>query len=131
MAMSHRHSETVRFRFSPMSRLGDIRALLDSYGVEVWMEGLLYLRAPLHFCELASGEAAASGLAFPAVDKKIDLRLCRFEPPAEDFLEGIRERSTRWPFFVNDPLEVVLYLGDQWWVYKFTPSRFYEERRIV
>lgn len=42
-------NESLTVYFSPASRLSDIRALLDSYAVQLERAGLVYLRAPIHF----------------------------------------------------------------------------------
>lgn len=124
----------LEFLFNSSCRLSDIRAMLDSYGVEVWNQGLLYRRAPLHSFPLGGGEPTVlpwEKCLFPIIDTTVDVRLCRYEPPSEgDFLTGIRERCTRWPFYVEEPLEIMFRMGDQWWKYKFTPGKTYEERRI-
>jgi len=124
--------QTVRMMFSGPSRLTDIIALMDSYGIELWQRGLLFLRAPLPWCEYVEyGAAPRFDGTIPAIDDAIEIRLVRFEPPTEgDVLEGIRERQTRWPFFVESPLEIWLATGDQWWCYQFSPGKTYEERRF-
>ncbi len=121
----------VRVNVSSSSQLVDLRALLDSYAVEVWENGLLYFRTPLHFCRWGAMEPPPleSLEFFPAINPGIDVRLVRYEPPVgdEDFLAPIRVRCTRWPFYVEHPLEICLIVGDQWWSYKFSPGEKYEE----
>jgi len=129
-------NQEVTFLFSPESRLNDIMALLDSYAVEAWKDGLVYFRAPLHFCKLRESAPPKTiesvQDSFPTIDKTLDVRLIQYEPPIDDdFLEGIRERYTRWPFYVQDPLRIMLYVGDQWWDYIFSPGRTYQDRQIV
>lgn len=134
-----------KFLISAESTIADVRALMDSYAVEVLKDSLVYFRGPLHACKM---DAAGVGqfefdrrranpvvpfdLALPALDKSLELRLIRYEPPTEDdFLEGIRERTTRWPFYVNAPLVICLSLDEQWWQYTFTPGKLYDVRSIT
>ncbi len=123
-------TDEIFMRFSPESRLSDIRALLDSYAVELWKDGLLYRRCPIHSCDMYEGQGMLKEFSLPAIDYRIDVRMCTFEPPAKDFLAGIRERRTRWPFFVEYPLSIVFWVADQWWQYGFTPGKQYEDRRM-
>jgi hypothetical protein len=122
--------DPLLFRFSPESHLSDIRALMDSYAVEVFNQSRLYIRCPLHHCGLDEGQSFSSNL-FPAINWALEVRLCQWNPPVKDFLERIRERNTRWPFFVEYPLTIRLRIGDQWWEYAFSPGKTYEERRFV
>jgi len=116
--------------FAPQSRLDDIHALMDSYALEWWKDGLLILCAPLHWCAYEPDEEQDIW-HMSGPPRSVEIRLVRFEPPPEgDILEGIRERNTRWPFFVNEPVEIWLSLRDQWWLYKFSPGKFYEEFRM-
>jgi hypothetical protein len=122
----------VYMHFSPESRLSDIRALLDSYAIEVNVNGLTYLRAPLHFCKLgipAIPESKTHGyLVGPVLDNTAEVKMIRYEPPNEDFLHGIRERNTRWLFYVEYPLSVQFLLSsDLWWEFKFIPGEVYKE----
>lgn len=124
-------NDSVTFLFLPESRLSDIRALLDSYAVEVWKDGLEYLRMPLTFCGsrmLDPPHISTVETLFPAVDKKINLRLVQYEPP---LMDDDRERATRWPFYVDNTLTVMLFLGDQWWEYIFSTDKTYQNREIA
>jgi hypothetical protein len=125
-------SGTVQMALSAPSRLSDIRALLDSYGIELVKDGRVLLCAPLHWCAYEPDEEhdAWNSPFPPVIDKTIEIRLIRYEPPVDDFLRGIRERTVRWPFFVEWPLEICLAFRDQWWLYKFSPGKFYEERQM-
>ncbi len=119
------------FTFSPESLLSDIRSCLDSYAVEVYRAGLITQRFPLHGLRYRVVDPPNwDAPAVPVLNPTIDIRLCQFTPAKDDFLNGIRERKTRWPFFVIQPMIIVLTLGDQWWQYNFTPGKFYEDRRI-
>jgi hypothetical protein len=114
--------------FSAESKLADIRACLDSYGLSVTKNGLLYLQCPLHFLELGPHPKTWD---FNKIDESLNLRMIRYEPPTDDdFLEGIRERNHRWPFYVHQPMSVFFCLGDNWWQYSFTPDKTYVERHI-
>lgn len=125
----------VRMAYSPESKLADIRALLDSYAVELSKGQSIYLRAPLHFLEYG-GEPPQLATEqnweklFTPIDSSLKLRMIQYEPPDgdDDFLAGIRERATRWPFYVHQPLSVMFAYGEQWWEYRFTPGKTYEVR---
>lgn len=127
----------VFMNFSPDSKLSDIRALLDSYAIGIKVNGLTYLRAPLHFCVLGvpptlGTSTPGSSIQGPILDKTAKVEMVRYEPPDpdEDFLHGIRERHTRWPFHVEYPLSVQFFLSsDLWWEFKFIPGETYEERK--
>lgn len=128
----------VRMVFSPDAKLSDIRALLDSYAIELSKNGQVYLRCPLHFLEYGTEEpqpiteAALSKILGP-IDTSLKLSMIRFEPPVgdDDFLNGIRERTTRWPFHVEQPLSVCFTFDEQWWEYKFSPGKTYMERESL
>jgi hypothetical protein len=137
------------FIISAESTLADVRALMDSYAVEVLKDSLVIFRGPLHACKM---DAAGVGqfefdpppthgrrtnpvvsfdLAIPVADRSLELRLIQYEPPTDnDFLEGIRERATRWPFYVHAPLVICLSIDEQWWQWAFTPGKNYEMRNI-
>ena len=125
----------IRMAYSSESKLADIRALLDSYAVELSKGKSVYLRSPLHFLEYGGeppqqvSQQALEKL-FTPIDTSLTLRMIRYEPPSgdEDFLNGIRERNTRWPFYVHQPLSVMFALGEQWWEWKFSPDKTYTER---
>ena len=124
----------ITMRFSAAAHLSDVRALLDSYAFELWKHGWLWRAGPLHVCELAEDDAAFPPLTpIPVFDKSLDLRLVRYAPTADqkDLLAGIRERSARWPVWVEYPVAIVFTLGDQWWQYQFTPGNTYEERTVT
>ena len=117
--------------YSPESKLDDIRSLMDSYALEVWKGGLLFIAAPLHWCKYGDQPMKPFDGTFPAIDTAVELRLVRWEPPQrDDILEGIRERQTRWPFFVNSPMAIKFALADQWWEYHFSPGKMYKNRRF-
>lgn len=120
------------FIISAESKLADIRALLDSYAIELWHDGLVLFRGPLHLCEM-SGDGHGITWDTPlTVDSSLDLRLIQYEPPTEDdSLGGVRERNTRWPFYVDAPLVICLSLGSQWWQYTFKPGKRYDVRSIT
>lgn len=108
--------------WSPESRLADITAALESYAVQVKKDGLVYQQGPLYWCERIEVNMKECPF-FPVVDRKIELSLIRWASPEFN-------RGHRWPFFVDEPLELCFTLGDQWWSYKFTPGKTYEERHI-
>lgn len=114
----------------PSSQLSDIRALLDSYAVEVKKNNQTYLRAPIFMVDMPGPlESQPRGTdLFPAIDKTITLRLCRFEPAPED--RQHQRPYTRWPFFVEHPLTILFTLEAQFWQFYFSPGRQYEEREI-
>ena len=119
------------FIISAEATLSDSRALLDSYAVELRKDGVVMFCGPLHFCEMTETGRETSWDVRLGPDPSLDLRLVRYEPPAEDdFLEGIRERATRWPFYVHEPLIICLSVDEQWWQWTFTPGKVYEERRF-
>lgn len=132
---------TVKFLISEDSTIADVRALMDSYSVEVLKDSLVIFRGPLHACEMIErGPFEATkyqaeklwDFTFPVIDESLELRLIQYEPPTEeDALEGIHERATRWPFFVNSPLVIHFAIGEQWWQWTFTPGKVYDVRSIA
>lgn len=123
----------VYLTFSPESHLSDIRAVMDSYGIRLTIEDKVYFQAPLHFCEHGDEKPVEylthDSQLFPKIDGRIKISMIQYTPPEEDdVLEGIRERNTRWPFFVEQPLAIMFTFGNQWWEYRFTPGKKYEER---
>ncbi len=117
---------TIFMYFSGHSKYSDVCAALDSYAVELYHKGKQLLGVPLHSCSDLSEAPAFSGQT--EIDKTIDLRMVQYSPAPDDFLKGIRERTTRWPFWVESPMEVCFRYGDQWWVYKFTAGKTYLDR---
>jgi hypothetical protein len=118
-----------------------MRAALESYGVELKRNGLVYERIPLQLAALRpvvsaiqTGAAPAKNAIIPGwadhlfteIDKSLELRLIRFTPHRE---EGEPE-YTRWPFWVERPLEIAFQFGDQWWSFKFSPGKTYEDRAM-
>ncbi len=67
----------------------------------------------------------SSGTLFPKIDPTVSLKLVRYSPPPSDAPEDDR---SRWPFFVEHPVSAFFQIGDQWWLFKFNPSKSYEER---
>jgi hypothetical protein len=127
----------LRAVFNPEASAADVRAALDSYGVELKKSGRPILRVALFMV------APGSGLLFEPktqtvrsarplfdedfsteVDRLLQLRLIRYEPQGEMEEDP---PATRWPFFVEQPLEIVFCFGSQWWSYKFSPGKKYEE----
>lgn len=124
---------TVQMVLSPQSRLSDVRALMDSYGIELVKDRRVLVCAPLHWCAYEPDEEYDpwNSPFPPVIDKTIEVRLIRYQPPVDDFLQGIRERTIRcWPFFVESPLEICFSFRDQWWLYKFSPGKVYQERQM-
>jgi len=115
----------LRIRFSPQGRVNDIKAFFDSYTVDVWKDNLLCVRIPAHNCNMEL-PLPATELKFHAIDNRVNIRLSHYEP----VLELDELSNTRWPFYVDYPLDVRLYLGDQFWVYKFSPGKTYTEREM-
>lgn len=114
--------------------LSDVYALLDSYAVEIWRGGLLYSSTPLYYFQMGILELddLSRFNPTPVIDEALNVRLCRYKPSVGDRTPPLH---ARWPFFVEQPLEIVLSLasphGVQWWLYKFSVGRQYEEREVV
>jgi hypothetical protein len=116
------------FRFYSANQLGDVMAFLDSYAVEVWKEGKVYLRAPVAQCGY-NPLCAFGGNLNPQIDWSLDLRLVPYGPP--DAGDGqVHNTKNRWPFFVEHPFRIFFAIGDQWWQFHFTPGKTYQERRV-
>lgn len=120
--------------FSPEAYLDDLRALLDSYAVKLSKNGLDYLCCPISFIRNTDGIGFSSPVPESKrsyfvtnfqIDKTFSLSLVQYEPYTED-----RDLNTRWPFFVNHPLSIKFTLNDQWWQFKFSPSKTYTERGV-
>lgn len=141
--------------FNPDGSLADMRAALDSYGVELKKNGMVVERIPIQLAAIrpviavledgpAPGKQAdlageirqaigpnpiipgwGEHLSFDP-DPSLELRLIRFEPFREEGLPAY----TRWPFFVERPMEIAFQFGEQWWSFKFSPGKTYEEREI-
>ena len=107
--------KTLHFTLSPESCLDDLRALFDSYAIEVWEFGKLRISVPIRYLPCPP-------LAVP--NRTIRLKLHRYEPPADEH----EPSHTRWPFYVTGPVVLQFYLGDYTWEYQFTPGQTYEER---
>lgn len=125
--------DKVYLYFSPESHISDVRAVMDSYGIRLMIGDKVYLQAPLHFCshynEKPVEHLTHDSQLFPKIDGRIKISMIQYTPPEDDdVLEGIRERNTRWPFFVKHTLTIMFAFGDQWQEYKFTPGKTYEER---
>jgi hypothetical protein len=129
-------SDELKMIWSPESRLSDIYATLDSYAVEIVKDNLVYRRCPLHAVELyepldSSPKIDFKTFTIPAMDFKTEVRMIRFGlPPGETDYLSHRERKPRWPFFVEHPIRIMFLLADQWWDYRFTPGKKYEDRRM-
>lgn len=120
----------LRFLTSPESRLSDVLALLDSYAAELTDRGRVVLCVPLHMLDYNPDAADWDMPVPPTIDETLELRMIRYQPAPEpeDFLTGIRQRVTRWPFHVEQPLVAEFVLGAQWWQFKFSPGKTYQER---
>ena len=110
----------TKFYVTSSSRYTDVSALLLSYAVEVRKRGQVMLRAPLMLLEY--GPPAPQHLAvdgsnlFTPIDWSFGLSLVRGSEKA------------RWPFFVEAPLDLTLWVDEQWWEFRFSPGKTYTER---
>ena len=125
----------VYMYLSPDSHYSDVRALLDSYAVEINITGLTYLRIPLYFCQMGVPTIPASFTAGhiqgPVLDETTEVKMLKYEPSHDDD-DGTSDNThhTRWPFFVENPLSIQFFLSsDQWWEFKFIPEEMYTERK--
>lgn len=120
----------IGFRLYSENRIGDVMAFLDSYAVEVWKKGKVYLRAPVVQCSYDAFCAFDNnGNLNPQIDWSLDLRLVPYGPPDVGD-EQARDAKNRWPFFVEYPFRICFAIGDQWWEFGFTPGKVYQERRM-
>jgi hypothetical protein len=113
--------------FSPESKYSDVCAILDSYAVELNVLGRTQFRADLHCCGLDEGQGWSND-STADIDTTLELRMIRYQPSPE---MCFREIATRWPFYVEAPLNIRFRFGDQWWVYGFTPGKAYGNREMV
>lgn len=123
----------VTMHFSSESRYEDVCALLDSYGISVSRNGLVYIQCPVIFLEPGYYATSPGTVGFglninPVIDESLNLRMIQYEPHTD--LESTVEHHTRWPFYVHHPLSILFRLGDNWWQYDFTPNKTYVERHI-
>jgi hypothetical protein len=127
---------------SSEARMEDIRALIDSYAVVLLDKGRVRLEWPIQICGLGVNAWASDALAkadkwplphvrptprFDLIDPELDLRMVQWQPPADTCRSNL---CTRWPFYVDYPLQVTFMVGEQWWQFDFTPGTKYEGRRV-
>jgi hypothetical protein len=113
--------------FSPETRVLDMMALLDSYAVEIRKNERVYFRSPVCFLQLDRGQGWPVALG-AEVDLTVSIELVQFEPDDSDYFPR-RSYSTRWPFYVVDPLAIRIRVTDQWSEYHFSPGNIYKDRR--
>ncbi len=153
--MSHSKMETVSVSISSEILLEDCRALFDSYAVEVKKGELIFHRAPMFFSVRGMGISAALDPATEKergvvvkefnhldresfavlamrlnapLDRTLDVTLVEYSPAQKADDPPSRRR---WPFFVASSFAVFVSVGDQWWVFKFSPGNLYTERVVV
>lgn len=90
------------------------------------MRDKVVYRGPLYY--LAYGETINTSCLFPAVDRTINVVLFGLDAPID--LKGVREQHLRWPFFVDSDLAITIIVGDQFWVFFFSPGQVYEKREL-
>ncbi len=119
-------TDELQVTYSSDVLLSDLRAALDSYAVEVIKDGKVHRRAPLHSIKPYGPYCNPLPLDFkftlPAIDYKIEVRMYLYRVSAGSF--------ARCPFFVESPFTITFLLSDQWWEYKFTPGKKYEDRKL-
>ena len=114
--------DSLSFKLSPSSEVADVGALFDSYAVEVKKDGSTLLRVPLWMCDNAYPAAhTRAGLSFTR--DGVSISLVQYAPPFDEEPGVTRKCATRWPFYVNAPLEVTIRLGglQQWYVFSPGP----------
>lgn len=109
----------VSMLLSPESRLSDIDALLDTYGVEIRKDGDVVFLSPLWRCSMYEGAPEING----EINWSLKISLVPLAP--RPIPSG---REPRWPFFVESPLTVVLACGNQWVQYNFSSGKHYIDR---
>lgn len=126
----------IQISISRRSYYSDLAALSDSYGIEVKKNGLVYCRAPIWFfiqdgfrtLDPFSKTSPVEDCFYPAIDQSFQISLVQDTPfPEED---GRQTFNTRWPFFVEAPLDLSVIYGRQFWTFIFTPGNEYRERRL-
>jgi len=117
--------DEIYIRVSPTCLLSDLKSLYDSYMLTVKTDNFINLQIPLLWCPTSSVKKSIVSGLFPIhseIDKRLDVSLTKF-------CFGENENN-RWPFWVEEPARISIRLGTQWWVYKFSPGKFYEERNM-
>lgn len=104
------------------NNLQDTYAFLHSYAVELKKDGELKLCIP---CQNIPIERFTPINVFPEIDPTLELTLILWKPDTKG-----KEIKTRHPFFVKHIFIIGYFVGDQWWIFKFTPNKLYENRTL-
>lgn len=101
----------------------DLIAFFQSYAAELTKDNLPIACVPIIHLPIRTFTPQQFD---PVIDWTYCLNLVRYQlPPCENQIN-----KTRWPFFVNTPLQVGFFYGDQWWIYRFSPGKLYENREF-
>jgi hypothetical protein len=109
-------NNNLSMRVRPSARLTDFIALIHSYSavLKFQEQGISIAEIPLYML----GQEPR----YEEPHEPVNLSLCGGPFP--------EDKRVRWPFYCDHLLEVSFRFGSQWWTFKFSPGRKYENREI-